>query len=218
MKQLLGRSAVVVALLFALALPACALGHSALRYNGARSAFANYYRQKAEHKLVPPLGQGRAHGLIAHSAEGVYGCGSPGYIRSSASGLFVTDEVSAPGNFRYMLRARSSVVEAWQYFQICYLSQHTGIAVYSDANKLWVTSELSYPYTGIWYGMLRARSTVVEAWQEFSTVGGASDFGWIGANGDWVTAEVGGYPPEESGLLRARSSVFGPWQEWNSNV
>ena len=84
--------------------------------------------------------------------------------------------------------------------------------ILSKYNGLYVSTELGYG--GSLYGMLRARSATLGAWEYYQLCYNPATAHWAiwaDANKKWVSAELG-YPGNQYGMLRARSSSVGPWE------
>ena len=89
----------------------------------------------------------------------------------------------------------------------------TGIL--SNANLQWVSAELAYWGDG--YAMLRARSSSIGGWEQFTFCDDVTANYWVfynDANGDFVSTELG-YTGDNTAMLRARASSFGPWEEYS---
>jgi len=86
-------------------------------------------------------------------------------IWSYGNGRFVSTEVGYGGGYNGMLRARATVVDAWEQY---YTSAEPGEGYtyfYAYGNGRYVSAELGYD--GDRYGMLRARATAVSSWEWF---------------------------------------------------
>jgi hypothetical protein len=90
-------------------------------------------------------------------------------IWSNAAERWVSAEDGSSGNDYGMLRARSTGIGAWErfYFTDYYNGGALPMAFESLYNGRWVSDEEGF--TGIWYGMLRARSESIGPWEEWDT-------------------------------------------------
>jgi len=136
-------------------------------------------------------------------------------IWSYGNGRFVSTEVGYGGGYNGMLRARATVVDAWERYGVCRDSS-TGLTYFwSDENGRLVSAELGYG--GIDYGMLRARATVGDTWEQYYTSaepGEGYTYFYAYGNGRYVSAELG-YDGDRYGMLRARATAVSSW-EWFS--
>jgi hypothetical protein len=177
--------------------------------NGYHSAYYNYRQMMAE-KAATGSNATVKNGVTTAGSE--WSCGAQGWFASRANGLYVSNEVSAPGAEKDMLRARATSVGPWEMFQFCGNAVTGAVAIFADANVAWVSTELGY--TGAAYAMLRARSFSIGAWEQYSLAGVEGAFSiWSAANHLWVSAELG-YSGGWSGMLRARSETIGPWESF----
>ena len=65
--------------------------------------------------------------------------------------------------------------------------------------------------------MLRARSSSIGGWEQFTFCDDVTAGYWVfynDANGDFVSTELG-YTGGNYAMLRARASSFGPWEEYS---
>lgn len=86
------------------------------------------------------------------------------------NGRYVTAELNRTGTDNGMLRARASVIAEWEWFTFEQSSQSGDFirgAFRSAANGRYVTAELGYETGDARYGMLRARATVKDRWEQF---------------------------------------------------
>lgn len=88
-------------------------------------------------------------------------------ILSNANGRWAVTQLDYPGLVdKYMLRANATGIGLWEQYRILCISGGNGaFAIQSAANERYVTAALDR--TGKDYGMLRARSDGVEAWEKF---------------------------------------------------
>jgi hypothetical protein len=167
------------------------------------------------HGVSSPAAGGQTSGVKPYSTVG-WECSAQGWIQSAYNGLYVSTELGYSGAEKGMLRARSTSVGPWELYQLCW---RTGVggptyAIWSDGAAKFVTAEIG-PEAAV-YGMLRARSNSVGAWEEF-TIYGATKLLILGANSKWVSAEFG-WSGNWYGMLRARSESIGQWEEYNSSI
>jgi hypothetical protein len=88
-------------------------------------------------------------------------------ILSNANNRWVVTQLDYPFRDQYMLRAANATgIGLWEQYHILCISGGNGaFAIQSAANERYVTAALDR--TGKDYGMLRARSERVEAWEKF---------------------------------------------------
>ncbi len=90
-------------------------------------------------------------------------------IWSNAAERWVTAEDGRSGNDYGMLRASATGIGVLQRFYLTdyYNGGALPMAFKSLYNGRWVSDEEGF--TGIWYGMLRARSESIGAWEQWDT-------------------------------------------------
>ena len=90
-------------------------------------------------------------------------------IWSDAAERWVSAEDGSSGNNYGMLRARSTGIGAWEryYFTDYYNGGVLPMSFKSLYNGRWVSDEEGF--TGMWYGMLRARAESIGAWEKWDT-------------------------------------------------
>jgi hypothetical protein len=153
----------------------------------------------------------------------VAGCGFPGLsplvgIRRYPSNELVSAEVSWSGDNYGLLRERDAVSPGgpWEQFDIICIQAPDVYAIWSRANRRYVSAEVSW--SGDNYGLLRARATTVGPWEQFRIARGIDAQGpitiWSVANGRYVSAEMA-WSGDRSGLLRARATSAGPWEQFS---
>ena len=134
-----------------------------------------------------------------------------GWLQSMANGKYVAAELNYTGAGEGELRARSSSVNSWERFELCWNVNNNPfeLAIRSLANGKWVSAELQY--TGALYGMLRARATSIGPWETFNGGSGLRNK----ANWKFVSAELQ-YTGIRYGMLRARADRYGPWEQFRN--
>jgi hypothetical protein len=130
---------------------------------------------------------------------------------SQANHRYVTAELGSDAR----LRARAYQRGPWEQWRlVCVDGNQEIYAFRSMANNRYVTAELGM--TGDSYGLLRARATVIGAWEKFrltyNTTTGETSVRSM-ANNRYVSAEVG-WSGSRNGLLRARATSLGPWERF----
>jgi hypothetical protein len=96
-------------------------------------------------------------------------------IFTNANGRWASTEINYGGPDRNMLRARATSIGPWEQYRIYCIDPEDrpgAFAIYSTASDRYVAAELGYK--GDDYGMLRARSSDVGAWEAFSRFPGCS--------------------------------------------
>jgi putative metal-binding protein len=86
------------------------------------------------------------------------------------NGRYVTAELGRSGDDNALLRARATVIAEWERFtfeQTAQTGDFVRGAIKSAANGRFVTAELGYPEDNLRWGMLRARATVKDRWEQF---------------------------------------------------
>jgi hypothetical protein len=104
---------------------------------------------------------------------------------------------------------------AMPYGYVCAWIQIEDDAVKSNANGYFTSAELGYG--GNEYGVLRARSSAVGQWENYTLGGVPGSPYWAltaGANGQYVSAELG-YSGGYYGMLRGRADLIGDWEQFN---
>ncbi|MEU4806507.1 hypothetical protein [Actinosynnema sp. NPDC023587] len=87
--------------------------------------------------------------------------------------------------------------------------------LYSAAGGRYVSAELDYRSGD--YAVLRARSTTVDAWEQFTFAYDSAAGKWSirsNANNGYVSAELD-YPGGTAGILRARAVEVGAWEQFD---
>ncbi|MBW4722158.1 fascin domain-containing protein [Saccharothrix obliqua] len=135
------------------------------------------------------------------------------YLYSAASGRYVSAELDYPGGNNGLLRARSTVADAWEQFTFAYDAAAGKWSIKSIANDRYVSAELDY--SGGYRGVLRARATAVDLWEQFDLFYSADEerYALRAANGSFVSAELqytGGY----TNVLRARAGAIDAWEKF----
>jgi hypothetical protein len=139
------------------------------------------------------------------------------YFSSNAAGQFATAEYGYNEPYTGMIRARSTTLGPWQMNRWC-IDESSGAWVlqFVAANSYFVSAELGYSPGTHYYGMLRARSDTIGAWEKYAiqcqNTSGAYAFKST-ANNMWVSTELG-YTGSDKWMLRARSSSVGPWEQY----
>jgi putative metal-binding protein len=88
----------------------------------------------------------------------------------AANGRYVTAELGYAGADNAMLRARATVIAEWERFTFEQTSQTGDFirgTIKSAANGRFVSAELGYATDNVRWGMLRARATVKDQWEQF---------------------------------------------------
>jgi hypothetical protein len=91
-------------------------------------------------------------------------------IRALNNNRYVSAELGYAGNDNGVLRARATVIGPWERFTFEQASQRGEFfqgSFKSVANGRYVAAEQGYPVDDVRYGMLRARATVKDAWEQF---------------------------------------------------
>jgi hypothetical protein len=92
-------------------------------------------------------------------------------------------------------------------------SCYGGISILSHANQLWVSSELAYWGNG--YGMLRARSSSIGSWEQYTFCYDSTSKYWVfsnDGNNQFVSTQVN-YGGSDYGMLRAANTID-PWEHY----
>ncbi|GGU10080.1 MULTISPECIES: endonuclease/exonuclease/phosphatase family protein [Streptomyces] len=139
-------------------------------------------------------------------------------LRSEANGLFVSAEINDPGTQAAKLRARTAggpeVLGSWEKFTLHSDDKGVTAALRSEANGLYVTTEVNY--TGGHAGLLRARGTAIGDWQKFHLEKQPNGNYALKskANGLYVTAEINDSGTDQA-MLRARGTTSpGSWERF----
>ncbi|MBT2438568.1 hypothetical protein J7E93_00175 [Streptomyces sp. ISL-36] len=139
-------------------------------------------------------------------------------LRSEANGLFVAAEINDPGTQAGKLRARTAggpeSLGSWEKFTLHTDDKGVTVALRSEANGLYVTTEVNY--TGGYAGLLRARGTTLGDWQKFHLeVQSNGTYALKSkANGLYVTAEINDSGTDQA-MLRARGATTpGSWERF----
>jgi len=91
---------------------------------------------------------------------------------------------------------------------------YAGVSILSHANQQWVSSELAYWGNG--YGMLRARSSSIGSWEQYTFCYDVTNHYWVfmnDANNQFVSTQLN-YTGGDYGMLRAANSID-PWEHYN---
>ncbi|MGW0469470.1 endonuclease/exonuclease/phosphatase family protein [Streptomyces sp. NPDC003027] len=154
----------------------------------------------------------------AHAAEAPPPTAGHTYaLRSEANGMFVAAEINAPGAQAGKLRARTAggpeALGSWEKFTLHTADKGATVALRSEANGLYVTTEVNYgdPYAGL----LRARGATVGDWQGFRLEPQSNGTYALKskATGAYVTAEINDSGGDQA-MLRARATSVGSWERF----
>jgi uncharacterized protein (UPF0548 family) len=156
-------------------------------------------------------------GVAVSSAEAFTCQNRDFWMRHYGTGLIVSAELDYQGVTYGMLRARSERLLAWERFHMVCLGGGQ-VAIRSTANNRYVSAELEYTddYIAHLYGLLRARATVIDAWERFiiRDVAGGGILLQNSANGRYAAAEFD-YSDGFFGMLRARTGVPDTFNDWS---
>ena len=86
------------------------------------------------------------------------------------------------------------------------------VGLYSLANNRYVSAELGYG--GGDHAMLRARATVIDAWERFHIIDHGSYINIKSAANDRLVSAELGYRGADYAMLRARATEDGPWERF----
>jgi hypothetical protein len=146
-------------------------------------------------------------------------CNNWSWIISFANSRYTSAELGYGGDLYGMLRARATNPGPWEEFQICGRwdsTLNTRINwIVSNRNLRYVSAEVAY--TGVDYGMLRARATSLGSWEKFKIERWGPNPAMYTIkslrNGRYVSAELG-YGGGRYGMLRARATSIGNWEKF----
>lgn len=136
---------------------------------------------------------------------------------SFAASKYVTAELKYTGSTYAMVRAARTSPGPWEIWNFCsYWGSGTKVTYIKNlSNGRYVSAELGY--TGVDYGMLRARATSVGPWEKFVIENWGPNPSMYTirslANGRYVSTELG-YGGSRNNMLRARATSIGNWEKY----
>lgn len=151
-----------------------------------------------------------AQALVLHNRDATAkACYDDVTFTSKANNRYVSAELGWTGNGYGRLRARATVADDWELYEVCF--NGTSSTIRSTANNRYVSAEIGW--SGDDYGLLRARATEAKGWERFSFESCGSDCVLIRstANNRLVSAEIG-WSGARYGLLRARATAADDWE------
>jgi hypothetical protein len=139
-------------------------------------------------------------------------CTGPVGLYSLANNRYVSAELGHGGDDHAMLRARATVIDAWEQYDLCHDSTRGTFSFQARGNGRYVSAELGYG--GGDHAMLRARATAIDEWERFIIIDHGSYINIKSAANDRLVSAELGYRSRDYAMLRARATADGPWERF----